>query len=159
MIRQTVIEDIEKVMSIYNHAKQFMIDTGNPKQWSGNYLTLELIKEDIKRNISYVYEVDGEIHGVFVFIIGEDPTYKVIDGKWKSDMLYGTIHRIAGDGKVKGVFKECINFCKEQIAHLRIDTHKDNKIMRHLILKNKFEYSGIIYLANGSERLAYDWLL
>ena len=39
--------------------------------------------------------------------------------------------------------------------NIRIDTHRDNKIMRHNIEKHCFTYCGIIYLANGDERLAY----
>ena len=38
---------------------------------------------------------------------------------------------------------------------IRIDTHRDNKIMQHNLLKYGFTYCGIIYLANGDERLAY----
>ena len=36
-----------------------------------------------------------------------------------------------------------------------IDTHRDNKIMQHNILKHGFTYCGIIYLLSGDERLAY----
>ena len=39
--------------------------------------------------------------------------------------------------------------------NIRIDTHRDNKIMQHNIEKHCFTYCGIIYLANGDERLAY----
>ena len=35
------------------------------------------------------------------------------------------------------------------------DTHRDNTIMQHLITKHGFTYCGIILLANGDERLAY----
>lgn len=37
-----------------------------------------------------------------------------------------------------------------------IDTHKDNKITRHLIEKNGFAKCGIIYVADGSPRIAYE---
>ena len=40
-------------------------------------------------------------------------------------------------------------------SNIRIDTHRDNRIMRHNIEKHGFAYCGIIYLANGDERLAY----
>ncbi len=46
-----------------------------------------------------------ETSGVsFAFILGEDPTYQQIDGAWLNDQPYGTIHRIAGNGKIKGTF-------------------------------------------------------
>lgn len=37
-----------------------------------------------------------------------------------------------------------------------IDTHKDNKITRHLIEKNGFAKGGIIYVADCSPRIAYE---
>jgi len=40
-------------------------------------------------------------------------------------------------------------------TNIRIDTHRDNKIMQHNILKHGFTYCGIIYLLSGDERLAY----
>ena len=40
-------------------------------------------------------------------------------------------------------------------GNIRIDTHKDNSIMQHNILKHGFSYCGIIYLLSGDERLAY----
>lgn len=40
--------------------------------------------------------------GTFCFIVGEDPTYAVIDnGKWLNDAPYGVIHRMASNGKRK----------------------------------------------------------
>ena len=93
----------------------------------------------------------------FYFHIGDDSTYQVIDnGHWLSDESYGTIHRIAGDGTIHGVLEIAVNYCKDQIPHLRIDTHHDNKIMQHVIEKNGFKKCGIIYVKDGSERIAYE---
>ena len=39
--------------------------------------------------------------------------------------------------------------------NLRADTHRDNRIMQHILQKHGFRYCGIIYLLNGDERLAY----
>ena len=39
-----------------------------------------------------------------------------------------------------------------------VDTHRDNAIMQHNIKKHGFTYCGIIYLANGDKRLAYQKL-
>lgn len=50
-----------------------------------------------------------------------------------------------------------MRWCIEQAGHVRIDTHRDNKTMQHVILKNGFEYCGIIYLKNGEQRLAYEY--
>ena len=43
----------------------------------------------------------------------------------------------------------------ERTPTLRVDTHRDNHIMQHNILKHGLTYCGIIYLLSGDERLAY----
>ena len=45
---------------------------------------------------------------------------------------------------------------KRQTKHLRIDTHHDNAIMQHVILKNGFTRCGIIHIASGAERIAFE---
>ena len=41
---------------------------------------------------------------------------------------------------------------------LRADTHADNKIMQHLLEKNGFTRCGIIHVADGTPRIAYQKL-
>ena len=48
---------------------------------------------------------------------------------------------------------EVLAWSFSQIDNIRIDTHRDNKPMRHLLEKYGFTYCGIIYLLNGDERL------
>ena len=134
-----------------------MKQTGNRNQWANKFPPESLIKEDIEKKQLYIIEKSGFICGVFAFIIGNDPTYSIIkNGEWLSYEKYGTVHRIASNGKSKGIFNEIITFCESKISHLRIDTHKDNKIMQHLIEKNGFHKCGIIYVADGTPRLAYE---
>ena len=107
----------------------------------------------------FVMEDSKNIYGCFALIGGNDSTYDYIEGgQWSSNSSYGTIHRIAGDGTKKGVLEECVQFARLKYQYLRIDTHHDNKPMQGAILKNGFSHRGIIYLANGSPRLAYDWI-
>ena len=54
-----------------------------------------------------------------------------------------------------GVMDAVLNFCYRHCDNIRIDTHRDNSIMRHCLQKAGFAYCGIIYLANGDERLAF----
>lgn len=149
-------EDLDYIMQIYARAKKYMVEMGNPNQWNGTYPERELLEQDIAKRQLYVYKVDGQVHAVFAFIIGEDATYAYIeDGQWLNNKPYGTIHRIASDGLYKGVLAKCVDYCVEQIANLRADTHHDNKIMQHLLEKNGFKRCGTIYLASGAPRLAY----
>lgn len=41
--------------------------------------------------------------------------------------------------------------------NIRIDTHADNKTMQHLIEADGFTRCGIIYIADGTPRIAYQW--
>ena len=92
--------------------------------------------------------------GVFMFMIAADPTYAYIEGSWRSDTPYGVIHRIAGVGG--GVFAAALEYCSGRICHLRIDTHADNKPMQHVVEKAGFSKRGIIYVQDGTPRIAYD---
>lgn len=168
MIRLARRNDMDTIMDIYQAARNYMQDTGNPTQWGESYPAKELLEEDIEKKQLYVcverncdQEGNGSeeiVHGVFAFIIGPDPTYAYIEnGKWLNDDTYGTIHRIAGDGKVKGIFADCLEYCRSQIDNLRIDTHENNLTMQHLIEKNGFKKCGIIYIEDGSPRIAYQY--
>lgn len=156
-IRNADLSDLKEIMDIYEYARKFMKQTGNRNQWANKFSPESLIKEDIEKKQLYIIEKSGFICGVFAFIIGNDPTYSIIkNGEWLSYEKYGTVHRVASNGKSKGIFNEIITFCESKINHLRIDTHKDNKIMQHLIEKNGFHKCGIIYVADGTPRLAYE---
>jgi hypothetical protein len=156
MIRTAKKQDIPALIEIYSHAQEFMAENGNPTQWGYVYPPKELIEKDIKNRILYVIEKNSVVHGVFAFIKGDDPTYAEIDGGWLSNAPYSTIHRVASDGKTNGIFEECFKFCREKDGHLRIDTHKDNHIMRHIIEKSGFKYCGIIRVEDQDERMAFE---
>ena len=159
MIRCAQVLDLPVILEIYKRARAYMAETGNPNQWGTTSPAQEMIEQDIEEQKLYVYVNEDEIRGVFFFDICEDPTYAYIeDGKWISDEPYGVIHRIASSGVEKGVLGKCIDFCKQQTNHLRIDTHHDNKIMQHLVVKNGFERCGIIYIQDGSARIAYEYV-
>lgn len=148
--------DLPRILEIYDIAKAYMRTSGNPNQWNGAYPDPELLRADIAQQRLYVYKKDGKIHGVFMLLLGEEPTYAYIeDGSWREETPYGTIHRLAGDGEVKGLFAKCVAFCEKKVPYLRADTHFDNRTMQHLLEKNGFERRGIIYLKNGDPRIAY----
>ena len=105
-IRHTQPEDIDRLLEIYQEARTFMIQQGNPTQWTHGYPSKDLLMQDIRRVNSYVCIEKDRIVGTFAFIIGEDPTYQVIEnGAWHAAKEYGTIHRAASDGTIKGLTK------------------------------------------------------
>lgn len=156
-IRPAVRADLERIEDIYAHARRFMAENGNPTQWVNGYPQRALLEEDIRLGRLYVAEVENEPYGVFLFVIGEDPTYAYIEnGNWISDLPYGTIHRIASCKS--GLFAEALEFCRGLCRHIRIDTHENNKPMQHLVEKHGFTRCGIIYTDDGSPRIAYELL-
>ena len=162
MIRRAAIQDLEQIMQIYARAVQYMQASGNPNQWVAGYPSRTLIEEDIARGVSYVVDRDSVIEAVFSYIEGEDPTYRQIEqGMWRTNGSYGTVHRLASAGRLRGVAGICFSWCAEQAklhgcSSLRADTHQDNRIMQHLLQKNGFVYCGVIHLANGAPRLAFE---
>lgn len=156
VIRKSTVRDLDRIMEIYDIARDFMRASGNPTQWGDGYPVRALIEEDIERGESYVITDGEEIHGVFMFMQREEPTYAKIEGAWLSDLPYGTIHRVATDGKCRGLFDLCVDFCAKITSNLRVDTHHDNLPMQRAIARNGFTKCGIIYmLHDGTPRIAY----
>ena len=151
--------DLEAILSIYEKARIFMRSIGNLTQWGNTYPSVEIIQTDIENeNLFVVVDDLNTIQAVFALILGEDPSYQLIDGAWLSDDTYATLHRVASSGTQKGVFNACVEFAWSVCSNLRIDTHENNKLMRHLIEKHKFVYCGIIIVEDGSPRHAYQKL-
>lgn len=155
-IRKTTAADLDDILRIYAYAREQMKKNGNPSQWGDIHPRPELVAQDIEKGISYVIEKSGKICGVFAFILGDDAAYRKIEGKWLNNEPYGAIHRVAGDGSVKGILNSCLSFCEKQIGNIRVDTHENNTIMQHLLSKNGYTRCGIIYtLKDGTPRIAY----
>lgn len=152
-IRRAEPADLDRILEIYEIARKFMVENGNPTQWKDGYPAREMLEADIRLERLFVVE-EEDICGVFMFTVGDDPTYAHIAGSWRSSEPYGVIHRIAGVGG--GIFAAALEYCTEQIYHLRIDTHADNKPMQHAVEKAGFSRRGIIYVADGTPRIAYD---
>lgn len=156
-VRTACMADLPRILEIYAYARQFMAQTGNPHQWGKTNPPREVLEDDISRELLHIVEEKSIIRGVFFFSMEEDPTYIAIyDGRWESNAPYGTIHRIASDGS-GGILRTAMEFCTKIIDHVRIDTHHDNIIMQKAVANLGFERSGIIHLANGSPRIAYEW--
>lgn len=155
-IRKTTENDIEELLRIYEDARRFMRETGNESQWTGEYPGADILKKDIGEGRSYVCEENGRILGTFYFMEDTEPTYlEIYGGRWINGKPYGVVHRIAVAERGRGVAAYCLDWCFEKCRNLRIDTHRDNAPMRKALEKSGFSYCGVIRLANGDERLAY----
>ena len=157
-IKKSTLEDLSEILRVYECARQYMREHGNPTQWGGTYPPCETVCADIENGNLYVCTENGVIHGVFAFIEGDDPTYAVIkNGAWPDNKPYNVMHRMASDGEIRGIGKAALDFCKSHGKNVRADTHKDNITMQNLLSKNGFVPCGTIYVENGSERIAYQY--
>lgn len=162
-IRHSTEKDFTQIMEIYNYARRFMAEHGNPNQWGPTHWPPDqLIHNDILSGTSYVCVHEKRVVGTFFFLAGIDiePVYRHIEnGKWMNDSAYGVVHRLAGDGSVKGIGEFCLNWAYRQCGHLRIDTHGDNIVMQNLLKKMGFTHCGTIYVEEDNyPRLAYEKL-
>ena len=158
--RASLPEDGGRILEVFSAAKTIMRSDGNMNQWGDGYPSLEAVRSDIERGGGFVVEDDGLIVAYFAFLPSPEPTYaKIYEGRWLDDKRpYHVVHRIASVPEAHGIFKCIMDFCFAHDSNIRIDTHKDNRIMQHNIEKHGFSYCGIIYLASGDERKAYQKL-
>ena len=182
VIRLATPADIPALRPVFEAAKAIMRADGNHDQWSApGFPDDSLLLRDIARGGGFVIEisprdplglgrndktivisseaeggVEKSIVAYFALLPSPEPTYDVIDGAWLTDGPYGVIHRMASYPAVHGIFSTVIDYALSRYSHLRIDTHRDNRIMQHLIEKHGFTYCGIIWLEDGTERLAYE---
>ena len=158
-IRPATAADLPALRPVFEAAKAIMRADGNVEQWSApGFPPDDLLLRDIERGGGYVIlSGAGEpVIAYFALLPSPEPTYSHIDGAWLTDAPYGVIHRIASYPDVHGVFSAVIDFAAARFPHLRIDTHRDNRIMQHLISRHGFTYCGVIWLTDGTPRLAYE---
>ncbi|SFU64680.1 Ribosomal protein S18 acetylase RimI [Clostridium sp. DSM 8431] len=166
IIRKTDKSDLVQVMKIIKQAQEFLKEKAID-QWQNNYPNENVISTDIENGESYVLEDEGKIIGTTVVTFAGEKTYdKIYEGKWLSNGNYGAIHRIAIDNRYKGhgaahkIIKFAEEICIEKnIYSLKVDTHEDNIPMQKMLKKNGFKNCGVIYLEDGSKRIALEKIL
>ena len=154
-IRNAEQNDLNKILDIYEQARNFMAGNGNPTQWGKAYPQTDIVKDDIDKQRLFVCEDECGIFAVFMYMTEPEPTYCKIDGAWLNAEKYATIHRVASDTTHKGVIGQIVNWCFSNFQNLRCDTHKNNIPMQHALEKAGFVKCGTIFLTDGSSRIAY----
>jgi ribosomal protein S18 acetylase RimI-like enzyme len=164
-MQKSTLAHLEAIMSIIDDAQKYLASL-NIDQWQDGYPNEEQIKLDIENNDSYIVVDETEkIIGTTVFTTKKEPTYNKIEGKWltEGNTKYGVIHRLAVSDEYRksGFSKFVFDYCEkklieQEIASMRIDTHKDNIGMQGLLKKMGYKYCGVIILTSGAERLAFE---
>mgnify|MGYP003300540922 CR=1 FL=1 len=167
MIRKATYDDVPALMEIFRKARGIMRESGNLHQWNEGYPSEDVVRKDISAGHCFVLTAGGrnfdagpeageELLATMAFIPGPDPTYAAIyDGCWPDDSPYHVIHRIAVDEPGHDAARRLLDWGFAQTRCIRIDTHRDNVIMHHILQKYGFIRCGIIHLANGDPRDAY----
>jgi len=156
-IRIASPDDLKFIEGAYAHARAFMQANGNATQWPDGYPGRIDAEEDIALRHCFLVSDDEGPLAVFSFAPGPDETYSKIVGAWHSEAEYHVIHRVAAV-RGRGVARAIFNFAAARSDHLRCGTHEDNAPMRHALESFGFREYGTIIVANGTERVAYDWL-
>ena len=120
--------------------------------------------EDLPRIMEIIAMAVDYIAATAALSLRDESNYeKIFEGRWKTSGPYGVIHRIAVDDRFKGtgvaaafvdhIEKMCIN---RGIYAVRVDTHRDNRSMDRFLRKHGFDRCGIIYVEDGTQRVAYE---
>lgn len=150
-------EDLEFTEDAYTHARAFMQANGNATQWPDGYPGRIDAEEDIAHRHCFLVSDEAGPLAVFSFASGPDETYADIKGAWRSNAGYHVIHRAAAV-RGRGIARAIFSFAAERADYLRRDTHEDNAPMRRALTSFGFCECGTITVANGTQRIAYDWI-
>ena len=153
-IRHAETGDLPQLHRLFDNAKRFMAQMGNPNQWEEGYPHC-VLESDIERSQLYICEADGRVCAAFVMALGDEPTYQVIEGAWKNDKPYCTLHRIASSGERRGMMDVIVNWAFDKMGNVRGDTHELNLPMRRAFERNGFVHCGTIWVEDGTPRMAY----
>ncbi len=135
-------------------------------QWTDTSPNAGHVIDDVAHERGYLLTYNSKPFGYFCLSFDGEPVYAGIEGKWLNESdNYAVIHRLAfgkaarGKGASKNVFRFSEEICRSRgVNSLRIDTHEDNKKMRHIIEREGFTYCGTVYY-NGSPRMAFEKII
>ncbi len=165
-IRVGTMNDLDALVRIYETARRYMVESGNPHQWGDGRPTRSELAASLEEGVVRAGVDEDDVPRFAFTVYSEpDPTYqRIYEGAWLSDEPYVTIHRVASDGTARGVFSQAAAYAIDHARELgmpsvRVDTHDDNKTMQHVITKAGFTRCGYIHLEDGDPRIAYELLL
>lgn len=164
-LRQATIADYDHIMEILKDGANQLAEHG-VDQWQGDYPSPDQIKEDVENGWAYLaVSQDGETVGAISIVPTPDHAYDNLKGKWLLDtQKYVVIHRVAihsnhaGHGYATKLLTEVVDQVRDnhpEIDSIRIDTHKDNSAMQHLIDKMGFTKVGELHGVYRPNEISY----
>ena len=160
-LEQAKPHEFDACMQILREGRAFQQEQGFI-QWTPEYPSEALVREDIRTGGGWLYKIDGEPAGYMYLSFEPDPSYADPACAWRRDVPYAAVHRIAlsrrfaGKGLSCAVFGAIRELCRARgVSCIRIDTDKKNARMQHVLEKNGFVRCGCV-LFEGDKKLAYD---
>jgi GNAT superfamily N-acetyltransferase len=164
IFRLATLTDLPAIWDILQQAIARRKADGS-EQWQDGYPNLEVVQNDIEKEVGFVLTLENEIAGYFVVLINDEPEYAKIEGKWLTNDDFVVFHRIAisdvylGKGLAKSIFQFIEDYArKNDIFSVKADTNFDNLAMLSLFDKTGCVYCGEVYF-RGSARRAYEKVL
>lgn len=168
-LRKATLADLDQIDHLIQDAKKLLAADGIP-QWQTGYPQKKDILADLEQEMTYLLIVGRQILGTATLMTMPEPNYKnIYQGGWQtSDQHYATIHRIAIKSDQTGqhlsdfIFSNLLSeTLRLGFKEIRIDTHRQNLRMQHILEKTGFEYRGIVYMDSNpdDQRNAYQLFL
>lgn len=151
-LRQAKMNDLEQIIEILADGRDQLAEKG-VDQWQGEYPSRDHIKYDIEHGFAFLAESDDhQTVGALSLVPAPDHAYDDMHGNWLTNTdSYIVIHRVAihsahgGHGYATQLFEKVIEEISNNhpsIDSIRIDTHKNNQAMQHVIAKTGFNHVG-----------------
>jgi RimJ/RimL family protein N-acetyltransferase len=157
-IRIATKRDVEDILAVFESARSFMRESGNPTQWADGYPSRLTVTQDVMRGAQFVCTDGDRIVGCFSFLPGPERNYLKIEGRpWLNDVPYFVVHRLATLEQGAGVGSFMVDWICAAANNVRTDTHEANVPMRGLLEKHGFVSCGTIRVEDGTPRIAYHY--
>lgn len=151
--RAAVMKDLDSILSISADARAILKKRGID-QWQGEYPAENDFIADISGGYGRIVFHGDEPAAYYAIFPFEPQEYSnITDGKWTEGMKACTVHRVCAAAKYRGtgITDFLCRSIDEQCADsgfrcIRIDTHRKNKAMQHMLTDHGYRYRGNILI-------------
>lgn len=157
-LRKATVADKELIWKILEKAVERRKNEGS-SQWQDGYPNPGTIEDDLKNEVSFVFEFENEVAGYAAIIFDKEPAYEILEGKWLNSEKYAVIHRVAisekflGKGFATKFFVLIEEYVKSKnIFNIKIDTKYDNLQMLKIMGKLDYKYCGEVYFRESARK-------
>lgn len=166
-VRPATKDDLSDVMTCVKRLKREYFEANNIPQWQGDYPAKSDFAADLEAKRLFVMYMGECLVGFASVGFEDEPTYSEVEGgSWKENDDYAVVHRFGinpdwhGMGMGTALMGLADKLCEARgVSAVRADTHEQNAGMIRLLEKCGFERRGIIHLANGDPRIAFEKIL